>query len=455
MNGTPHDHSYSVRGQFSTRLGFVLAAAGSAVGLGNIWGFPTQTVENGGGAFVLVYLVCSLILAYPVLVAELVIGRHAQSDAITAMERVPTDRKWRGLTRFSGLMATLTVCLILAFYSIVGGWLTGFALSPLLHYSGLSELSSWLVTFSTSRNLVLTAVFLLVTCVLVCRGVRDGIERWSARLMPLLLVLLLVMIAIILGQPGGLTGLYHYLVPDLQHINPSLILSATGQSFFSMSLGVGAMMTYGSYLNRKANLPLVALQVSLLDTGIALLAGMLIVPALYVALSMGLPALLENGHLVDSDRLVFELMPLLFGQFGAWGELISLLFFSLLCIAALTSSISMLEVPVASLTERCKWSRLQAGAVVSCAVLSVSILVIFFFDPVFGALVTLTTQYALPVHSLLLCLYVGWLMGRHRKLEEIRRGWKDVDRSLFWRIWPWYVRIVCPLMIAIIIIDTF
>ncbi|MCL6269138.1 sodium-dependent transporter [Sansalvadorimonas sp. 2012CJ34-2] len=453
MTATTDQPSSLARTGFSSRLGFVLAAAGSAVGLGNIWSFPTQVAENGGAAFVLVYLGLSLLLAYPALVAELMIGRYSQSNPITALEQLPDNHSWRPVTRITGIIAVLVICLIFSFYSVVGGWLAGFAMAPVFEAAGFSDLSKWMMAFSTERNLLLAILFVGATLAVVNGGVKNGIERWSARLMPLLVLLLIGMIFTVMPQEGATEGLKHYLVPDFSQINTDLMLNAMGQAFFSMSLGVCAMMIYGSYLRRDTNLPGVALQVCLLDTGIAFLAGLLIIPALYVALSNGV-SIYENGQLVNSDTLVFEVLPDLFTRMGTEGIVMSLSFFALMTIAALTSSISMLEVPVSCLAERSGFSRAKAGLTVCAGVLLVTLLLIIYFDPLFNATVTFTTRYAQPINSLLFCLYAGWLISRHRKLQEISRGWSKAESSLFWKIWPWYIRIVCPVMIGVIIFQS-
>ena len=448
----PEQSSPSLRISFSSKLGFILAAAGSAVGLGNIWSFPTQAAQNGGAAFVLMYLGLSLVLAYPVLIAELLIGRYGQSNPITALERLPVDKRWQPVTRLTAIIAVLFVCLIFSFYSIVGGWLLGFTLAPMAEAAGLNFLASWLTELSLSRNLILAIVFIGLTLAIVNGGVKEGIERWSSRLMPALIVLLVGLILSVLPQEGAMEGLEHYLIPDFSVINRQLVMSALGQAFFSMSLGVGVMIVYGSYLKRDAHLPVTALQVCLLDTSIAFLAGLLIIPALFVAQHLGVSIFLPNGELVSSDTLVFEVLPALFQNMGPSGTLVALAFFSLMTIAALTSSISMLEAPVSCMTERLRVNRTRSGVLICLGVLIVTTIIVLNFDWMFGAVITLTTQYAQPINSLLICLFAGWLMCRNQKLQEIKRGWPEVESSLFWKIWPWYIRIICPILIAGIII---
>lgn len=441
------------RGQFSSRLGFVFAAAGSAVGIGNIWGFPTQVADNGGAAFLVIYLILSLLLAYPALVAELMIGRYSQTNPITALERLPHTRAFSKHGRALGYLAVITICLIFTFYSIIGGWLIAYGLAPVCSEAGLETVASWLVSFTPERNLVMTACFIVMTLVVVNGGIEQGIEKWSARLMPLLVILLLILIGCVIGQDGAVDGLRHYLVPDFRKVTPSLLFNALGQSFFSMSLGVGAMMAYGSYLNKQANLPALALQVCLLDTGIAFLAGLLVIPCMFVALHGGMMIYDDNGLLHSSDTLVFDVLPAFFSSLGTIGSVLSVMFFALMTIAALTSSISMLEVPVSCLTERGHFSRQQASSAVCLLVMLLCTLVIIDFDTLFGGIITLTTRYAQPFNALLFCLFAGWLMHRNHRLKEIQQGFSQVEETLFWRIWPWYVRYCCPVLIGSLLLS--
>ena len=440
------------RSRFSSRFGFIMAATGSAVGIGNIWGFPTQVADNGGAAFLLVYLLLSLLLAYPALVAELLIGRYGQANPITTLKNLPEKRIWTKAGWVLGIVAVLTVCLIFSFYSIIGGWLIGYGLSPLLDAAGLPAAAEWLHGFSTDRNLILTLFYIAITLTVVSGGVQQGIEKWSTRLMPALIILLLILIGLVLSREGAINGLRHYLIPDFSLITPKLVINALGQSFFSMSLGVGVMMVYGSYLSRQTNLPKVALQVCLIDTGIAVLAGLLIIPALYVALEQGVTIYTGHGHLVSSDTLVFHVLPSFFDTLGTMGLFVSSAFFLLMTIAALTSSISMLEVPVNCLIERGKISRSKACVLVCIGIAAASSLIIIDFRNLFDSAVTLSTRYSQPLCSLLFCIYAGWLLNRNRRLAEIRQGFPDIEQSLFWKIWPWYVRLACPALIVIIII---
>ena len=271
------------RGVFSSRLAFVLAASGSAVGLGNIWGFPTNATENGGAAFLLMYLILAFLLAYPALMAELIIGRHTRSNMVNALTEISSNKTIKYFGRGVGIVGMVTAGLILSFYAIVAGWMIAHMLEPITK-SFSTELSGWLVSNDLSRNIVLCGCFSLFTALIISKGVENGIEKWSTRLMPALFVLMALLIIYVLFQKGAIEGLKHYLVPDFNQLSDSnLIVNAMGQAFFSMSLGVGTMLIYGSYIRSDENLPEVGILVTLADTGVAFLAGLLILPALFVA----------------------------------------------------------------------------------------------------------------------------------------------------------------------------
>lgn len=445
----------SARGEFSSRLGFIMAAAGSAVGLGNIWGFPTQVASNGGAAFVLVYLLLTLILAYPVLMAELTIGRYAQSNMIDAMQNISNTTTSKKVGKALGWWGLGVVSLILSFYSIIAGWMIANFLQALCLIFGWSEFAYWLVTFSLERNIIFCILFSLLTIKIVSNGVSDGIEKWSSRLMPVLLLLIVSMIIYVATLDGASQGWHVYLVPDFSKIlQPSLLVSAMGQAFFSLSLGVGSMLIYGSYINKKENLVSLGLSVALVDSGIAILAGMLIIPAMYVALHNGVTIFDESGMLINGDQLIFIVIPELFRSMGQVGNFISAAFFLLMTIAALTSSISMLEVPVAYAVENNEGSRIKKTMVIGLSILCISIAVLFFFESLFGFIVTITTQYSQPLISLVMCIYVGWIWHRNKLLTELKQGNKSIESSIFWKIWPYYVKFICPIIITLMFLQS-
>ena len=446
-----YEASQTNRGQFSSRIGFIIAAAGCAVGVGNIWSFPTQTAENGGAAFVLVYLCFSFILAYPTLVAELTIGRYSQSNSVSALTSLDT-RPWvQKLGWITSMMGLATLTLIYSFYSIVGGWFVGFSIAPAANLLGLTDLSSWLTDFNQASTILVTLVFMSLTTLIVTGGVKNGIERWCNRLMPMLFVILAILIIFALTRPGGMEGLKVYLLPDFSRLlNQKLLISALGQSFFSMSLGVGCMMVYGSYLSKKANLPLTAFQVALVDSSVAFLAGMLVIPCMYAAMQQGIQIYAPDGQLYSSDTLVFTVLPTLFQQLGVMGQLVSIAFFVLLAVAALTSSISLIEPTVSYMVERTSFHRNRASWCITAFSALLSIIIIIHIDTLLGLAVKTTTQYLQPLLCFMIALYGSWIMRQNRLLKELSSGFPEVQNSLFWKIWPWYIRTICPGLILIL-----
>jgi NSS family neurotransmitter:Na+ symporter len=439
----------SARGEFSSRLGFVLAAAGSAVGLGNIWGFPTQVASNGGAAFVLVYILLAFVLAYPVLMAELIIGRATRANMVDALGKISGSK----LGRATGIWGFITVSLILAFYAVVAGWMITYFLQSMTQMLEWSEASTWLTESSSLRSIIFCGIFIALTASIVTGGVSDGIERWSVRLMPTLILIIVLLIAYVATLDGAMEGWKAYLLPDFSRVfEPDLLISAMGQAFFSMSLGVGTMLVYGSYVSKDENLPTLGASVALVDIGVAILAGMLIIPAMYVALNNGVEIFSDSGELIAGDSLIFTVLPALFATMGVVGNIVALAFFALMVIAALTSSISMLEVPVAYVVESKGVGRKRAVWMLGSFIFVMSTIIILNFELLFGLVVSLTTQYSQPLLGLALCIFVGWVWKRDQILSELKNGNADVEQSLFWKIWPWYLRFVCPVIIIFMFI---
>ena len=438
------------RGEFSSRLAFIFAASGSAVGLGNIWGFPTNAAQNGGAVFVLMYLILAFLLAYPAMMAELIIGRHTRSNMVNALQAISPGQTAKSIGKLTGIGGMVTAGLILSFYSIVAGWFIAFMLEPLTSIMGLESMGNWLTEFSLVRNIGFAAFFILLTVLIISAGVVQGIEKWSSRLMPSLFVLMGALILYVLTQDGAMEGLKHYLVPDFSQItDPNLIVSAMGQAFFSMSLGVGTMLVYGSYIRADENLPVVGALVTLTDTSVAFLAGLLVLPAIFVAQNLGVTIYAESGNLIAGPDLIFQVLPALFDGMGATGLFVALAFFVLMSIAAVTSSISMLEVPVSYAVEAHQVSRNKATWLVGLVLFGISTLICFNFDALFGFVITMTTERAQPLLSMMLCIFAGWVFYRNSILEELKSGSPDVEQGLFWKIWPVYVKFFCPALILL------
>lgn len=443
------------RGGFSSRLGFIMAAAGSAVGLGNIWGFPTQTASNGGAAFVLVYLVLAFCLAYPAFMAELIIGRYGQANAVSSMQKMSRNLWQKRFAFFVGFGGIICAALILSFYGILAGWMMSFAIEPITRLFGLTDVSTWLTSQSIARNLIFSALFMMLTISIIRRGVEDGIEKWSKRLMPMLIGLLILLIVYVFTLEGAQEGFEAYLNPDISRIfEPDLLISALGQAFFSLSLGTSVMVIYGSYISKNENLVTLGAQVTLIDVSIAFLAGLLIIPAMYVAQAQGVAIFAADGSLISGPNLVFDILPTLFNGMGAIGLFVAFGFFVLMSIAALTSSISMLEGPVSFVVERHNVERKKATTFIGLGILALSSLIVLNFDLLFGLAISASTVYGQPLIAMLCCVFVGWIWHRSEVLAEIKHGNDEVENSLFWKVWPWYTKFVCPVAIGAVFIHS-
>ncbi|WP_448546650.1 sodium-dependent transporter [Thalassotalea fusca] len=443
------------RGEFSSRIGFIMAAAGSAVGLGNIWGFPTQTASNGGAAFVLVYLFLAFSLAYPAFMAELLIGRYGQANAVTSLQKMSRTNGQKRFGFFVGFGGIICASLILSFYGIIAGWMMSYAVEPVLSVAGATGAAEWVIGQSTIRNVLFTAVFMFLTIYIIRSGVEQGIEKWSKRLMPLLICLLVILIGYVMTMEGASEGLNAYLNPDISRVlEPDLLISALGQAFFSLSLGTSVMVIYGSYISKKENLVTLGAQVTLIDVSIAFLAGLLIIPAMYVAQAQGVVIFAEDGSLISGSSLVFTVLPALFDSMGSIGLFVAFAFFVLMSVAALTSSISMLEGPVSFVVERHNMTRGKATTLIGIGIFLISLAIISNIGVMLDFVAILATQYGQPIIAMLCCIFVGWIWHRSEILAEIKNGNDVVEHSLFWKIWPWYTKFVCPTAIAIVFLHS-
>jgi NSS family neurotransmitter:Na+ symporter len=443
------------RGEFSSRIGFIMAAAGSAVGLGNIWGFPTQTASNGGAAFVLVYLVLAFCLAYPAFMAELLIGRYGQANAVTSLQKMSRTVFHKRFAFVVGFGGVICAALILSFYGILAGWMISYAIEPVATVIGSDEAASWVIAQSLPRNIIFTAIFMFLTVFVIRRGVEDGIEKWSKRLMPLLLTLLIILIAYVFTLEGASEGLNAYLNPDISRVlEPDLLISALGQAFFSLSLGTSVMVIYGSYISKKENLVTLGAQVTFIDVSIAFLAGLLIIPAMYVAQAQGVAIFAEDGSLISGSGLVFTVLPSLFESMGAMGLFVAFAFFVLMSVAALTSSISMLEGPVSYVVERHNIERKKATTFIGVLIFLMSVAIISNIGVMLDFIATLATEYGQPIIAMLCCVFVGWIWHRSEILKELQQGNEQVEHTLFWKIWPWYTKFICPTAILIVFVHS-
>ena len=444
------------RGAWGSRAGFILAAAGSAVGLGNIWGFPTQVGQGGGAAFVVVYLACVALICAPIMIAEIAIGRRAQKDPVTAFRVIRPGSAW-WLTGLLGVMAGVG---ILSFYSVIAGWTIAYVwFTATGAVSGSQEaIGGFFGSFVGNAPLTigLTVLVLGVTAGIILGGVRGGIERATTVLMPALLILLIVLAIRAATLPGADAGLAYYLRPDLSRLWDIRVFNAAlGQAFFSLSLGMGAMITYGSYLSRREVIGVAAMWVVALDTSVALLAGFIIFPAGFSIAGFD-PATGGVG-------LIFTVLPRLFATLPG-GELFGAAFFILLTMAALTSTISLLEVPVAHLIDGHGWSRRNAVVAITALTAVLAIPSALANGAVAGLssipglgmgfldlMATVWNNFALPVGGLLIALFVGHVWRLDQALEELRAegAWFPAPR-----LWGVLIRYVCPAAILLIIFFT-
>lgn len=442
----------SGRGTWNSKLGFVLAAAGSAVGLGNIWRFPTEMAENGGAAFLILYAALVFIIGYPVMVGELSLGRKTQRNPVGAFRAI-SDSKFFPIVGFWGVLCGIA---ILSFYVIIAGWTLGYFFEQIFYAAGWYEWANWIKdTDNGWLNAGVAIIFMIATVSIILGGVSDGIERAVKYLMPLLVVILLIMIIYVMFQPGSGEGLRRYLIPDFSAINSNLMLAAMGQAFFSLSLGMGALITYGSYLNRKENIPEVAGYVTIADLGIAFMAGLLIMPAIFMAQMNGMEVFNpEDGSLLAGPALIFQILPELFHEMGGViGLIFGASFFFLLSIAALTSSISLLEVPTAYVIDEHKMKRKHAAILIGGGVSVISV-IIAFNTSLIGNIDFIFSKIGLPLGGLMLCIFLGYFWKMENVKLELEKGYEGIHTSKFFPIWSIFIRYICPILIGIVLVTT-
>lgn len=438
------------RDGFGSKIGIIAAAAGSAVGLGNIYRFPCELGNNGGGAFLLVYLLIVLCLGVPVMLSEFVIGRKTQKSPIGAFKMLRPKSAWP----LVGYMGVACALVIMAFYSTVAGWTLEYVVKAVGNQFQGKELSVIEQEFADFHNLgwknvLWQVVFIFMTGFVVFKGVANGIEKYSKILMPLLVLILIVLAIRSVTLPGAGEGLAFLFKPDFSKITGSVLISALGQAFFSLSMGMGVLITYGSYIKKTDNMTTTALSVTMSDTLVAVLAGIVIFPA---AFSFGVRPEAGMG-------LVFSTIPMIFNQM-AGGYFFCIIFFVLLAVAALTSTISLLEVIVAYLVEEVHVTRRWATVIASVACILVGVFASLSLKDTsalrvggksfFDFLDFLSANIFLPVGALLIVIFVGWIMGKSKFFDEItNEGQLKLSiKTLIYFI----IKFLAPLAIAVIFI---
>lgn len=436
------------RDNFGTRLGLLAAAAGSAVGLGNIWKFPYITGKNGGAAFILVYLICIVIIGVPVMLSEFALGRKTQANAVGAFKKLESKKSWH----LTGILAVSTAFIILSYYAIIAGWVLSYiskAVTGKLTSVAPSALGDYFggIISQTAQPLFWNFVVLAITALVVVAGVKDGVEKYSKILMPILFVLLIVLMVRSVTLDGASKGLEFLFKPDFSQLTPASILEAVGHAFYSLSLGMGIIMTYGSYIKKEENLVSLALQVTVLDTLVALMAGVVIFPAVF---AYGLEPNAGPALIFVTLPAVFKSMP--FGAFFAT------LFFALIGIAAITSTISLLEVVVACFTEQFNVERKKATIFITIALFLVGIPstlsfgvwsgVSIFGKGIFDAFDFLTSNIFLPIGGILVCIFAGWVWGTKNAAKEISSD--GLFSFKLEKAYSFVVRVLAPVAIGMI-----
>lgn len=445
-----------MRDSFGSRFGALVAMAGSAVGLGNLWRFPYLVGENGGAAFIIVYILLSFLICLPIFVSEFVIGRRSQKNAYAAFRDLSGGSEWRWV----GLFTVIVPLIVLSYYSVIGGWSVEYLLKSLsFSFSDASRITmnTMFTDFvsSTWAPLATHTVFLLFTTLIVIVGIKDGIEKFSKVMMPLLFMIVVAIAIYSLTLPGASAGVDYLFRPDFSKIDAKACASALGQAFFSLSLGFGTIMTYASYVSKGDNIMTQSAATAISDLMFALIAGVAIMPAVF---AFGINPQAGPG-------LVFETLPYIFGQMPA-GGLIAILFFAALLVAALTSSISMLEVAVAYLVEEKRFSRVWACITLFVICWVVGALCSLSFGPLsdiringdnlFDFLDSLSSNVLMTLGSLFTVLFVGWRLKRTDIYDEFTNGGTlSTNVRIFGVLW-FLIRYICPLaIISIFLVGIF
>jgi len=445
------------RANFGSKLGVILASAGSAVGLGNVWRFPYMAGHNGGAAFIIIYIGCVLLLGIPVMISEFIIGRHAASNTARAYRKLSNGTPWMVI----GYVSVLTGFLITSYYAVVSGWCLQYMYASLLgHLKGdPTYFSNYFATFEQHpfKPVFWAVLFLLITHFIVVHGIEDGIEKASKLMMPTLFILLIVIIIASCSLPNAMKGIDFLFNPDFSKVDHSVILGALGQAFFSLSLGTGCLCTYASYFNKHIDLLKSATQIALIDTLVAIFAGLMIFPA---AFSIGVSP--DSG-----PSLIFITLPRVFIEafhsIPIIGYIISILFYSLLALAALTSTISMHEIGTAFIHEEMHLSRKGAAWIVTIACCIIAVLCSLSVSSSSGLMIYgkslldccdyITAQVLLPLGGFCTCLMIGWYVPRKVVKDEFT-NWGTLRGKLF-HVFVFCARYVCPILILMIFLNQF
>ena len=440
------------RGSFTGKLGYVLAAAGASVGLGNIWRFPYLAARYGGGVFLLVYILLAVTFGYTMIIAETVIGRTSQKSPVGAFSHFSKGR----FSRFGGWINAIIPALIVPYYSVIGGWVCKYLFSFISRDLKEVAADSFFADFITNgaASEFWFCVFAAMVLLIICMGVENGIERVSRFMMPVLVVLAVVIAVYSMTRPGALAGVRYFLIPDFDHFSWMTVVSAMGQMFYSLSIAMGILITFGSYMKKDVAIETSTLQVEVFDTGIAILAGMMIIPAVF-SFSGADPSALNKG-----PSLMFVTMPKILAEMTG-GRLIGILFFVLVLFAALTSAIALSESVVSTLTDELKWSRGRSTAVMAVIMIVLGSLSGLGYGPLAAVTIIgkpfldffdfITNSVMMPIAAVMICLLVVRHIGLDRVEEEVTYAGHPFKRR---RIFNIMIRYVCPVFCVIILFSS-
>ena len=442
----------SLHGQWSSRLTFILAVTGSAIGLGNIWKFPYIAGENGGGAFVLIYLVCIFIIGFPIMVSEIMLGRRGRRNPITSMKILGQEEQGNEAWKYVGLIGLMAGFIILSYYSVIAGWtLHYFKLSVFGELSNLDNETAQSVfgklTASASTQLIYHTGFMIITIAIIAKGIKNGLERAVKLMMPGLLLILIILLLYSIFQGDFMAGVNFLLVPDFSKVTSQSILAAMGQAFFTLSLGMGCIVMYGAYLPKKESIVGTTTAIIFCDTMIALLAGMVIFPIVF---QFGLKP-------TDGPGLIFLTLPLAFNEITG-GYLFSGLFFILLGFAAITSALSLLEPSVAWMIENKNYSRNKSAFIIGILIWLLGFLSIFSFNvlseltfwkgTLFDNFDYIASNIMLPLSGLLFTIFASWVMKRKHSMDEL----SDIPSNVY-RLWRFSARYIAPIGVILVFLN--
>ena len=443
------DTNKSQHGEWSSRFAFIMAATGSAVGLGNIWKFPYITGENGGGAFVLVYLLCVLLVGIPIMMAETMLGRRGRKNPIDTMINLNTEAAGDANWRYLGIAGIIAGFLILSYYSVIAGWAGAYVIKAFTGSFFPADATATKALFdnfiaSPMQLIFWHTVFMVATMLIVMRGISHGLEKSVRIMMPCLFGLMILLLAYAMTTKGYFQGLHFLFYPDFSKLTGKSVLVALGQAFFSLGLGMGAVMIYGAYLPKEVSIAKTTVIVAAADTLVALLAGLVIFPLVF---SYGLNPSAGPG-------LIFETLPIAFGNMpGGW--LFGVLFFIMLVFAALSSSIALIEPAVTWLIECKGLSREQACVRAGLAAWGLGLATVFSFNSwsgftifgntLFELIDYLTANFMLPLGGLAIAVFAGWVMKPAHSQEELA-----LPEPLHYQIWQWLIRYIAPAAVFLV-----